>query len=232
MNGEKILRAITDIDDDFIIKAADDEYLKNVFRQLRKKQPVRVNMRKMIIAAIIIVLIIIISVFTVSSVIFNINSNLFEMDGSTLNINIDEIDRTADGYSLTGTPLADSLKANGFDCVTIPSVVLTEEYRLKNIKYEFFNAFIYSHIEFEKITDGEKKFFYIHIRQYSSETFLLGGHIEKPKHGTVLRVNGLDVFCFDMKREPYLKYYDNLTAYSMGGDVSYDELLEIAKTIC
>jgi len=69
MNGEIILKAMTDIEDDFINNAADDEYVKNVFRQLRKKQPVRVNMRKMIIAAIIIVLIII-SVLTASSFIF------------------------------------------------------------------------------------------------------------------------------------------------------------------
>lgn len=234
MNGEKILRAITDIDDDFIIKAADDEYVKNVFRQLRKKPPVRVNMRKMIIAAIIIVLIIIISVFTALSLLFNINENMYDYnpDSKSLVIDINEIDRTADSYSLKDNFIAESLEANGLSQVTIPSAFLEEEWRLSEIEYSFCPSYTVARLEFEKKTeDGKKIIAYVTVSRYNNEAHVNGGHINYPERGTMLRVNGMDVFVFDLKRQPYAKYFDNMTVYSLGGDVSYEELLEIAETI-
>ncbi len=235
MNSEKILRAITDIDEDFIIKAADDEYVKNIFRQLRKKPPVRVNMRKMIFAAIIIVLIIIISVFTALSLLFNINENMYDYnpDSKSLVIDINEIDRTADSYSLKDNFIAESLEANGLSQVTIPSAFLEEEWRLSEIEYSFCPSYTVARLEFEKKTeDGKKIIAYVTVSRYNDEAHVNGGHINYPERGTMLRVNGMDVFVFDLKRQPYAKYFDNMTVYSLGGDVSYDELLEIAKTIC
>ena len=233
MNGEIILKAMTDIEDDFINNAADDEYVKNVFRQLRKKQPVRVNMRKMIIAAIIIVLIII-SVLTASSFIFNINNNLYDYDpeSKSLVIDVNEIDRTADSYSLKDNFIAESLEANGLSQVTIPSAFLEEEWRLSEIEYSFCPSYTVARLEFEKKTeDGKKIIAYVNVSRYNNEALVNSGNINYPERGTMLRVNGMDVFVFDLKRQPYAKYFDNMTVYSVGGDVSYEELLEIAETI-
>ncbi len=235
MNGEKILRAITDIDDDFILKGADDEYVKNVFRQQQKKHPVRMSFRKLTVAAIIIVFIIIISVLTPLSFIFDINENLFDYDSDnkSLVIDINEIDRTAESYSLKDNFIAGSLEANGLSQVTIPSAFLEDEWRLREIEYYFCPSYTTARLEFEKKTeDGKKIIAYVTVSRYNDEAHVGGGHINYPERGTMLRVNGMDVFVFDLKRQPYAKYFDDMTVYSMGGDISYEELLEIAKTIC
>lgn len=158
---------------------------------------------------------------------FNIAEELVEYFSNHLKIKQEGGTQNADSYSLTGSALAKELEANGISPVTLPEALLTDEWKIENITFQHESNFTSAFIEFKK----EKSIIGLNITQYTFGEHLSNSNISYPNKGTQIEVNGINVFVFDLKREPYVLYHDDLTEYSMSTNCEYDEILEIAKTL-
>lgn len=237
MNGENIMRALTDIDDRLVAEAADEDHIRNFFRNIAdektenhsdKKKNVKKRFKKILLAAIISILIIAIGV-TVSGYIFNFDfeHEVYELFNDHIKLNLDEIDNTADSFSIQSSDLANELANNGISPVMLPAALLTDEWEIEKIDYQFENVFTAAGIYFRNgdIILG------LNIVQYTEKCYMSGGDIHQPQEGTQLQINGIDVFVFDLLREPYAKYFIGTTSYSISTNCDYETLIEIAKTI-
>ena len=158
---------------------------------------------------------------------FNIAEELVEYFGTHLKLKQEGGTQNADSYSLTGSALAQKLKANGISPVTLPSALLTDEWKIDDISFQKGKTFSSADIRFEK----EKTVAVINIIQYISEDNVSDLNVNYPNKGTQLKINGIDVFVFNLKREPLILYSDGLTEYTITMSSDYDSALEIAKTI-
>lgn len=255
MNGELILKAITDIDDRFILEAADEEHIREVFSDLTEKDGFtdddfvnapegeqtesdtkrkstkrthKVSFKKILLVAVISALIFAVA-STVSAYVFdfNIKEELVEFFDDHIRLHLDKVDSTADSYSLLGTDLAKELEKNGISPITLPAALLTEEWKVVEITKKNEKIFIHNGIRLE----SDANTVIINITQYTEEQYVSKSSIRYPNKGTELDVNGLQVFVFDLKREPYIKYRDSKTKYSISLNTTYETALEIAKTI-
>lgn len=109
----------------------------------------------------------------------------------------------------------------------MPAALFTDEWIIENITYQYESTFISASIEFKR----EKAIIILNIVQRISDEYLFNSNIHHAHKGEQLEINGLNVFVFDLKREPYVKYLDGCTEYSISTNLKYDEILEIAKTI-
>lgn len=256
-----IIKAMTDIDERFILEAADEEHIREVFSKLTDedgftaddfvntgedeqtegdtaeeeqtkkkitKRTHKVSFKKMLLVAVISVLLFAVAT-TVSAYVFdfNIKEELVEFFDDHILLHLDKVDSTADSYSLLGTDLAKELEENGISPVTLPAALLTEEWKVIEITKKNENIFIHNSIRLE----SDENTVIINITRYTEEQYVSKSSIRYPNKGTELDVNGLQVFVFDLKREPYIKYRDSKTKYSISLNTTYEAALEIAKTI-
>lgn len=256
-----IIKAMTDIDERFILEAADEEHIREVFSKLtdedgftaddfvntgeieetdsdttaEENQPKRkstkrthkVSFKKILLVAVISALLFAVAT-TVSAYVFdfNIKEELVEFFDDHLRLHLDKVDSTADSYSLLGTDLAKELEENGISPVTLPAALLTEEWSIKEITYQYEDSFSAVNIEFTQ----DNILVALHIVAYSYAE-QLGGDIHNPHKGVQQEINGIDVFVFDLPREPLAKWVNGLTVYTIMTNCDYETLLEIAKTI-
>lgn len=158
---------------------------------------------------------------------FNIAEELVEYFSNHLKLKQEGGTQNADSYSLTGSALAKELEANGISPVTLPAVLLTDEWKIIDISYQNEKIFSSSSIKFEK----NEIVAAVSITQYSDEKYLYNTNVNYPNKGTQIEINGLDVFVFNLKREPYVMYRDSLTNYSISFSCDYDTVLEIVNSI-
>ncbi len=249
MKDLEFLYAINDIDDEFITEAADDERLKEAFcaewgeedkgvetdsdteeapQQKSTKRTHKVSFKKIMLVAVISALLFAVAT-TVSAYVFefNIKEELVEFFDDHIRLHLDKVDSTADSYSLLGTDLAKELEENGISPVTLPAALLTEEWIIKEIAYQHGESFTAANIEFVK----DDLLMALHIVEYTHIEQLASSNIHNAKKGTLQNINGIDVFVFDLSIEPYAKWVNGLTAYSIMTNCDYETLLEISKTI-
>lgn len=242
MNGRLFMEALGDINDEFIMEAADLDEIRKSFSEWdheeEENEPTpqkstenkkRISKPLRILIAAVIVLSLLFSTCVVSAEFFdfNIDEELVEYFGDHLKIKQDGGAQNADSYSLTGSALAKELEANGISPVTLPAALLTDEWNIEDISFQKGEAFSSADIRFEK----EKNVSIISIVKYYDKDYVGEPNINYPQKGEQIIINGLDIFVFDLKREPIIVYCDRLTQYSISSNLEYDEMLKIAKTI-
>lgn len=158
---------------------------------------------------------------------FNIAEELVEYFSNHLKLKQEGGTQNADSYSLTSSALAQELEINGISPVVLPVALLTDDWEIENITFQHKSTFTSAFIEFKR----EKAIIGLNIVKYISSDYLLDSNISYPNKGTQIEINGINVFVFDLKREPYAVYQDGLTKYSLSTNCNYDEVLEIVKTI-
>lgn len=142
MNGEIILKAMTDIDDALINEAADDEYIISVFRGLSYEElhceddvRRRRNVRRIIIAAVVAALLIALAAITISGDFFNFNfpRNVLDVNGNEAIVDLLTEQGSAETYSNEMHPVVKKFRELGVDKVALPSVVLEDWTMTKDV---------------------------------------------------------------------------------------------------
>ncbi len=71
----------------------------------------------------------------------------------------------------------------------------------------------------------------ISITQYTDIKYIKPSNINLPQKGGELSVNGLAVFIFNLKEQSYIEYFDSCTRYGITLNTDYETAIKIAKTI-
>lgn len=242
MNGRLFMEAMGDIKDEFIMEASDIDEIKRYFAEqddeeeenkptpqktTENKKRISKPLRILVAAVIVLSLLFATCVASAEFFDFNIAEEFVEYFDNYLILKQEGRTQNADSYSLTGSTLAKELEANGISPVTLPAALLTDEWKIVYSTYQKEKIFSSSSIKFE----SNKNVVAVTIVQYISEEYISDSNINYPHKGEQLEINGLNVFVFDLKREPYVKYFDGCTKYSISTNLKYEEILEIVKTI-
>lgn len=256
-----IIKAMTDIDERFILEAADEGHIREVFskltdedgftdddfvntgedeqtdgdtaeeKQTKKKNTKRthkVSFKKILLVAVISILLFAVAT-TVSAYVFdfNIKEELVEFFDDHIRLHLDKADSTADSYSLLGTDLAKELKKNGISPVTLPKTLLSDEYKITGIKYQFDEFFNSTDIIFESTYNSGV----LNIVQYNDKDFLTNINVNLPEKGEEIKINDMSIYIFELEKVANIVYRDKLTDYSISLNCDYETAIKIAKTI-
>lgn len=238
MTGKLFMEALTDIDDRFIVAAADTENIKSLFENINdaqlleeKNKPKKaIKFKHILLIAIISILLLAVAV-SVSGYISNytIDQKLIRVHDTYLELFMHDVENKAEAYSLLDTDLAKELEANGISPVTFPSAFLTDGWEIEEIIYDKTNENSTS-ASILFIKDDMKAS--LCITQYTDEGFLGTPKINQPRKGTQLQVNGMNIYVFSLIRSRYSTYCDGLTIYSFSSvDCKYEDFIKIAETI-
>ena len=158
---------------------------------------------------------------------FNIAEELVEYFSNHLKIKQEGGTQNADSYSLTGSALAKELEANGIAPVTLPAVLLTDEWEIDDIVYQPGDI-----VSSALVTFGKKDIeISAHILKYSSNECIPDIDIMYPEKGSQHEINGLNVFIVNSKNAVVVYYIDSLTTYTFTFNCDYDLSIEIISTL-
>ena len=243
MNGEIILKAMTDIDDALINEAADDEYIISVFRGLSYEElhceddvRRRRNVRRIIIAAVVVALLIALAAITISGDFFNFNfpRNVLDVNGNEAIVDLLTEQGSAETYSNEMHPVVKKFRELGVDKVALPSVVLEDWTMSKDV-----TALNNGDTNPELLVGGSCSFeknsmsVFIEIIKYRDIDYVPFSQITRVENGEMLVVNGLSVCVFYRgSGSCTVEYVDGTTLHTLHFSFcTYEEVVEIARTI-
>ena len=170
---------------------------------------------------------------TASAIYFNIPENIAQLiDGNAeLDYNLENADKTADGYALLETDLAKELESFGITPVTFPEALVSDECKILKIENLTVNKAISleAHINFEYkgLLGGVliEQFMPVDSEWVGSSTVM------DVEAGEMINVNGMDVLVFEQKDNCTVTYKDGLTEYNIYLECDFETAKEFAKTI-
>lgn len=170
---------------------------------------------------------------TASAIYFNIPENIAQLiDGNAeLDMNLENADKTADGYALLETDLAKELESFGITPVTFPEALVSDECKILKIENITVDKAISldAHINFEyKGLLGR-----VLIEQFMpmDSEWVGSSAVMDVKSATMINVNGLDVLVFEQEENCSIEYRNNLTHYYFYIECDFETAKEFAKTI-
>lgn len=199
--------------------------------ELKDKKGTHHFKRILIIAAVLSVLIA--GAFSVSAVFpeVKIFDGIVEFYNEHIRVRYDKGSDNAAQYGLLGSQLAKELETNGITPIVLPEILLTDDYRLSEVTYEKFDAFLAARINFNNDTSKIKGF--IDMYQYEEKKLLPAIDFQGVDDSVKLTVSGIDVYVFNQKQGVSITYQDGNTQYDivLSDNVSIDTAFEFAKTI-
>lgn len=157
----------------------------------------------------------------------SILDGLVELYNKYIVVRFDKSDDKADDYELLGTELAEELKENGIYPVLLPEALLSDESKITEIEYQFWDVLTSVTISFSY--KNEKG--YVSINQY--DPIVESGESEYPnaKYKTTIDVNGIQVHIFEQNRKGTITFKDGHTEYTIISSMNVEQAIEFAKTI-
>ncbi len=242
MNGEKILKAMTDIDDAFITDAADDTHIKAVFKALPYEEKhtavetrKRRNVKYILIAAIICALLIAVASFTISSDFFNFN---FPEGFVTVNDDVAGLDilhepGSAENYNETQNPVIQQLEEIGIKNPVLPTAILEEWVLNGKIRTQHEDNAILrdAKLSYKK---GDKSVEILIVNYSDYDLIPDDSHnITSVDKGEYLKINGLSVLAFYRGAgSSTVEYVNGNTTYTLSFSwCTFEEVKEILETI-
>ncbi len=197
---------------------ADTDYIDLCFEllEVKENQPERkkYRLKYVLIAAIITVIAFSVVTVSVTSIKFNIPENVGTMkDGNVeMDINLDNIDKTADGYQLLDSSVAKEIESVGITPVTFPEEFLKENCVVKEIIKKESTESPNMHIIFDY--DGHHVSFSAIRHLYDTE---LTGYwiVHDVISADCFYVNGMDVLFFERENSVSIDYVDNNIHYNI-----------------
>ncbi len=177
------------------------------------------------------------AVFTIATISVSANAYTIPNDIAPLingNAVIDRsfknVDTTADGYTLTDTPLAKELESYGISPVTYPELMLSDKCEILSINNQSStnNCDLYATIDFKyKNCSGD-----ILIEKYNSINFKENAEIiPNVSSGILIQSNGLDVIVLKQKSCSIIYYSDSNIIYTIKMNCEYNTVIDFAKSI-
>lgn len=190
------------------------------------KKPIKV----LLIAAAFVV--VIVSTITVSAQ-FNLNipQKIAQLinGNAEIDYNLENADKTADGYALLDTDLAKQLADYGITPVTFPEEMIKENCKItkiENVSSDKISNIVDIYFEYNK-QKGD-----LYIEQISENVESTGvSSVNNIKSGQMIKVNGMDVLIFEKENGCTIKYKDNLTSYDIYIDCDLETAIKLAKSI-
>lgn len=170
---------------------------------------------------------------TASAVYFNIPENIAQLiDGNAeLDYNLENADKTADGYALLETDLAKELESFGITPVTFPEALVSDECKITKIE----NTTIEKTISLDADIHFEYKGYsgYVFVSQFMpmDSEWTGSSSVMNVKSATMINVNGLDVLVFEQDENCSIEYRNNLTRYDIYIECDFETAKEFVKTI-
>lgn len=157
----------------------------------------------------------------------SILDGLVELYNKYIVVRFDKSDDKADDYELLGTELAEELKENGIYPVLLPEALLSDESKITEIEYQFWDVLTSVTISFSY--KNEKG--YVSINQYDS--IVESGKSEFPnaKYETTIDINGIQVHIFEQSKKGTITFKDGHTEYTIISSMNVEQAIEFAKTI-
>ena len=219
---EYCLDALNEIGDRKSIKEAEE----------RKRDSKRINLRKSFNKAFIAaaaLAILAVSSLTVYAAVTNVSilDGLVELYNKYIVVRFDKSNNKTDDYELLGTELARDLKENGIYPVLLPEALLGKETQITEIEYQVADGIITANINFYY---GEEKG-YLTIDCYDSLAFI--GESEYPNAQNVIKldISGISVYVFEQNGKGSIAYKDGKSQYGIFSSMTYEQAIELAKTI-
>ena len=142
-------------------------------------------------------------------------------------VRFDKSDNKADDYELLGTELAQELKANGIYPVLLPESLLSKESQITKIEYQFADGIITANINFYI---GKEKG-YLTIDCYDSVDFISESEYPNAQKVVEFNVSGIPVYVFEQNKKGSIAYKDGNLQYGIFSSMTYEQAIELAKTI-
>lgn len=157
----------------------------------------------------------------------SILDGLVELYNKYIVVRFDKSDDKADDYELLGTELAEELKENGIYPVLLPEALLSDESKITEIEYQFWDVLTSVTISFSY--KNEKG--YVSINQY--DPIAESGKSEFPnaKYETTIDINGIQVHIFEQSKKGTITFKDGHTEYTIISSMNVEQAIEFAKTI-
>lgn len=256
-----IIKAMTDIDERFILEAADEEHIREVFSKLtdedgfndddfvntgedeqtdgdtaeekQTKKKITKRTHKVSFKKILLVAVISILLFAVAT---TVSAYVFDFNIKEELVEFfdDHIQLHLDKVDST----ADSYSLLGTD--------LAKELKKNGISpvtlpaallTEEWNCTITQIDKKDTSTSADIRFekddtvVIVNIIKYLNQKYMSNPNVNHAEKGTQYNINGMDVFILDLIREPLIYYINNLAEYTITISSDYETALEIAKTI-
>ncbi|MBQ4057543.1 MAG: hypothetical protein IJD40_01275 [Lachnospiraceae bacterium] len=219
------------------------EYCLNALNELERKDSVEIKAERIsdskdniitkpfkkvfaVAAAIAILTVGSFSVFAAVSDV-SILDGLVELYNKYIVVRFDKSNDKADDYELLGTELAAELKENGIYPVLLPEALLSDESKITEIEYQFWDVLTSVTISFSY--KNEKG--YVSINQY--DPIVESGKSEFPnaKYETTIDINGIQVHIFEQSKKGTITFKDGHTEYTIISSMNVEQAIEFAKTI-
>ncbi len=169
---------------------------------------------------------------TASAFYFNIPEEIAQLinGNAELDFNLENADKTADGYALLETDLAKELESFGITPVTFPEAMVRKECKISKIE----NLTVDESISLDAYINFEYNGLLGRLRVEQKMPFdeIVGSTaIIDVGAGEMIRVNGMDVLVFEQDENCTIIYRDNLTDYYIHIECDFGTAKEFAKTI-
>jgi len=167
-----------------------------------------------------------------SDAIFQIGilDGIVEFYNTHVRIRFDRSDDSAKEYKLLGTELAQELEANGISPVLLPELVLTEAYKITDIKYVDGEILKIATIRFSFATEEG----YIQIEKYGNKDLLPSLNLfSGAEFVEKVQVSSIDVLLFKHKTtgEYSIVYQDQMIQYTIATTMTYEATIALATSI-
>lgn len=186
--------------------------------------------KSIMVAAVIMILVV--SLFSVSSIYFNIPENIARLvnGNAELQYSMENADTNADGYSLLETDLAKELESFGITPVTFPEALVDENCKITKIENTTVDETISLDANIYFVYNGfEGELTICRFAPYDEKTGI--STVMDIKSGELLNINGMDVLIFERERACIIKYIDELTSYRIYLNCDSETAKEFIKTI-
>ena len=188
--------------------------------------------KAILVAAIVVIFIV--STITASAYIFDFNipeviAKLFN-NNAIVDMNLDNADTTADGYTLLDYDFAKSLAQNGIKPITIPEDLLNGSSQINKIEYPDTDKQISTAVFVDFEYNGFKG--ELRITQANQEVSWSGYETKQDiVSGQILKVNGMDILIFERAESCTIRYKDGLTDYDIYLEGDIDSAVNFAQSI-
>ncbi len=169
---------------------------------------------------------------TASAFYFNIPEEIAQLinGNAELDFNLENADKTADGYALLETDLAKELESFGITPVTFPEATVRKECKISKIENLTVDKAISSNAYIHFVYNGSLG--RMRIEQKNSFEEVEGiSTVMDVEAGEMLNINGLDVLIFEQDENCTIKYREATRIYSIYLECNYEIAKEFAKTI-
>lgn len=163
----------------------------------------------------------------------NFKNIFYNNTGNAVYINTNTAHATPSNYLLLDTDLAKHLEQNGITPITVPEVFVNGMYPLTDLSISTNNDTQKSAAIDIRDKKNHKKIGSFTIDKNINNGSMVTFEISNVQSGMEVMVNGIDVLIFKRNGSYSIFYRDqtNLTQYSIQIKASYDEIMQIVKSI-